>query len=66
MARTTTPKRKAPAKLRGQRQPLAITLPPDLVAEIDAIAAQESRSRTRLIEVVMRAYVQSYQRKTAA
>ena len=64
------PKRKAakpPAiKLRGSRRPLAISLPPDLVNEIDAVAAQESRSRTSLIEVVMRAYVQSYQRKTAA
>ena len=70
MARTQAPKRKAAAtpavKLRGSRRPLAISLPPDLVDEIDVVAAQESRSRTSLIEVVMRDYVRTYQRRSAA
>jgi metal-responsive CopG/Arc/MetJ family transcriptional regulator len=67
--RTPRAKRKAskpPAKLHGQRQPLAVTLPPELIVEIDAIAARESRSRARLVEVVMREFVQSYQRRSAA
>ena len=65
-----TPKRKAPAKpavkLRGQRQPMAISMPPDLVAEIDEIAAREGRSRAKQIEVVMRQFVQDYQRRERA
>lgn len=66
MTRSQVPKRKAaarPIKLRGSRRPLAISLPPDLVDEIDVVAAQESRSRTSLIEVVMREYVRNYQRR---
>jgi hypothetical protein len=70
MTRSQVPKRKADArptvKLRGNRRPLAISLPPDLVDEIDVVAAQESRSRTSLIEVVMREYVRNYQRRESA
>jgi hypothetical protein len=74
MARTPPPKHKAasrvPAKptsqLRGQRQQITITLPPDLVAELDAITVEENRSRAKQIEVVLRQFVQSYHRRTAA
>ena len=70
MAATRTKPGKEPAKpavkLRGQRQPMAISMPPDLVAEIDEIAATEGRSRAKQIEVVMRQFVQSYQRRDAA
>jgi metal-responsive CopG/Arc/MetJ family transcriptional regulator len=70
MTRIPPPKRKAagkPApKLRGQRQQVTITLPPDLVADVDAIATKESRSRARMVEVVLREFVQSYQRRSAA
>ena len=70
MARTPTLKRKAAAKpspkLRGRRQQVTITLPPDLVADLDAITAKENRSRARTIEVALRAYVQSYQQRAAA
>ena len=65
-----TPKRKSPAtpavKLRGKWFPVSILLPPDLVADIDAVAAKESRSRARMIEVACRQFVQSYQRRSAA
>ena len=54
---------KPPAKLRGQRQPMAISLPPDLVTEIDAVAAAEARSRAKLVEVVMRNFVRGYPAK---
>jgi hypothetical protein len=53
-------------KLRGKRQPITFALPPDLVAEIDAIAAEESRSRARMIEFACRQFVRDYRRKDAA
>jgi hypothetical protein len=72
MARTHTPTPKTPgkkrpaAKLRGGWYPVTLLLPPDLVPVIDAIAAQESRSRVKQIEVALRQFVQSYQRRDAA
>jgi metal-responsive CopG/Arc/MetJ family transcriptional regulator len=68
MARTTPPKRKAAAKvkLRGGRHPIAIKLPPELVADIDAIAREEDRPRTKMIEIGLRQFVQQYRHKAAA
>jgi metal-responsive CopG/Arc/MetJ family transcriptional regulator len=68
MARTPpTPKRgKPPVKLRGNRQPLAISLPPELVAEIDALAAAQERSRVKMIEFACREYVQAHRPKAVA
>jgi metal-responsive CopG/Arc/MetJ family transcriptional regulator len=66
MARTPTPKRKPPPKLRGLRQPIALTLPPDLVAEIDVVAKAEDRSRQKIIEIGLRQFVQSYRQRSAA
>jgi hypothetical protein len=54
--------RKAPAKtvkLRGGRYPLNFTVPPELVAAIDKIAAEERRSRANMIEVVLEDFVRS-------
>jgi hypothetical protein len=59
------PDAKPAAKLRGKRQPITFSLPPDLVAEIDAIAAEESRSRARMIEIGMRQFVRDYRRSAA-
>jgi metal-responsive CopG/Arc/MetJ family transcriptional regulator len=59
------PSRRLAAKLRGQRYPLSITLPPDLVAELDEVAGQEDRSRIKIIEIACRQYVQSYRRKAS-
>jgi hypothetical protein len=53
-------------KLRGQRQMITFGLPPDLIAEIDAIAAEESRSRARMIEIGMRQFIREYRRREAA
>jgi hypothetical protein len=65
-----TPKRKAAAKpavkLIGRRRPIALTLPPELVDEIDAVAAKESRSRVMMIEIAVRQFVRSYQHRSAA
>ena len=60
------PDAKPAPKLRGKRQPLTFTLPPDLIAEIDAVAAAEDRSRAKMIEIGMRQFVQNYNRRQAA
>lgn len=55
-------------KLRGRKAPIQITLPPDLIDTVDAIAAQEDRSRAKMIEIVLRRWAEEYNaaRKTAA
>jgi hypothetical protein len=57
------PDAKPAPKLRGKRQTITFGLPPDLIAEIDAIAAEESRSRARMIEIGMRQFVRDYRRQ---
>lgn len=54
--------------MRGNKRPLAFTLPPDLIDAVDAIAAEEDRSRAKMIEIILRRFVQEHatQRKTAA
>jgi metal-responsive CopG/Arc/MetJ family transcriptional regulator len=65
-----TPKRKLasqPApKLHGLRRPIALTLPPELVDELDAIASAEDRTRVKTIEIACRQFVQAYRRRPAA
>jgi hypothetical protein len=41
-------------KLRGRRQPIALALPPELVAEVDVVAAAEDRSRAKMIELLLK------------
>jgi hypothetical protein len=55
-----TPDARLATKLRGKRQPLAFTLPPDAItAGIDAVAAEEDRSSARLmIEIILRRFLQ--------
>ena len=60
------PDGKPAPKLRGQRRPTTFSLPPDLVAEIDGIVAEESRSRARMIEIGMRQFIREYRRREAA
>jgi len=45
-------------KLRGRKLPLTLTLPPDLIEAMDAIAAREDRSRAKMIEIALRRFVQ--------
>jgi metal-responsive CopG/Arc/MetJ family transcriptional regulator len=47
------PDAKGAPKLRGKRQMLTFSLPPDLVAKVDAKAARERRSRANMIEVIL-------------
>ncbi len=61
------------AKRRGkiikpaERRGVAFKLPDDLLIDLDAIAAQEGRSRAKQIEMFLRQSVQSYrQRRDAA
>lgn len=70
MTRPPSPKRgklaPAAAKLRGEPFAVSLKLPRDLVAEIDAIAMEESRNRVKMIEYVLRQFVQDYRREAAA
>jgi hypothetical protein len=42
-------------KLHGKRQPLAVTMPPELITRLDALAAAEDRSRSKMVEIIVRA-----------
>jgi hypothetical protein len=54
------------AKLRGRKRLLTLTLPPDRVETVDAIAAQEERSRAKIIEFALREFVQNHRNREAA
>ena len=60
------PDAKPAPKLRGKLKPFSLSLPPELVEQLDVIAAEESRSRAKLIEVVMRDFVRERMRGKAA
>jgi hypothetical protein len=53
-------------KLRGRRQPIAFTLPPEIIAGVDAVAAEEKRSRANMIEIILGEYLQARQQGAAA
>ena len=55
------PDAKSARKLRGHRQPIAFTLPPEIIAGIDAVAAEEDRSRAKMIEIILRRFLQMRQ-----
>jgi len=57
----TAPDGKRDYTLRGKRRPITFTLPPDLITQIDQIAAKEERSRAKMIEIGMRKFVREYQ-----
>ena len=48
------PEKPLTPKLRGRRRPIPLALLPELVAELDRLAAAELRSRGMLIEVLIR------------
>lgn len=60
------PKPPTQGKLRGRKRLLTLTLPPDLVETIDAIAAEEDRSRAKIVEYALRQYAESHRRREAA
>jgi len=49
-----TTKDKATQTLRGHRQMLTLSLPPDLVVQVDGEAAKQHRSRANMLEVILR------------
>jgi hypothetical protein len=52
--------------MRGQKRPLAMTPPPDLIAEHDEIARVEIRGRARMMEVALREWAAQYRVRKAA
>lgn len=61
-----TPKRQTKAAKPTEPRGLAFKLPADLLADFDAIARADGRSRTKQIEMVLREYVQRYRHRAAA
>ena len=59
-------KRQEKAAKPAERRGVAFRLPDDLIADLDAIAARENRSRAKQIEVVLREFVQSYRQREMA
>jgi hypothetical protein len=59
-AKPAPPTEKEPTKV------YTFTLPPSLIAQIDAIAAEEGRSRARQVAVFLRDCVRNYRRGRAA
>ena len=58
---TSRPERQTPSRHRScaaHRQPIAFTLPPEIIAGIDAVAAEEDRSRAKMIEIILRRFLQ--------
>jgi len=53
-------------KLRGKRQPIATALPPELIARVDAMAAQQERSRAKMLEILLRGALDAAERSEAA
>ncbi len=57
----------APVKSKGRkpvqqtRVQVTISLPPELVEKIDEIAAKVERSRSKMMEIVMREHVEATQ-----
>ena len=66
MARTPKRKQTAIARKSDETVSFSLRLPMMLAAELDAIAAGESRSRAKMIEVALRQFVQDYQRRSVA
>jgi hypothetical protein len=56
---TEAPDAKREYKLRGKKQPLALNLPPDLIAQVDQFAAEDRRSRSNMIEIILGEYVKA-------
>ena len=52
--------------MRGNKRPLALTLPPELIDAIDAIATEEDRSRAKMIEIILRHFVQEHMARRSA
>ena len=48
-----TTKDKTAPKLRGHRQMLTLSLPPELVTRVDVRAVKEPRSRANMLEAIL-------------
>jgi hypothetical protein len=47
------PDAKPERKLRGRKAPITLTLPPELIARLDAAAARNRRSRASMMEILL-------------
>jgi predicted transcriptional regulator len=59
--------KKAAAKMAAPARPaVTFKLARELLEQIEAIAAEEDRPRSKVIEIACRQFVQSYRQKAAA
>ena len=50
-----------PRAPRVGRLPITFTLPPEIIAGIDGVATGEGRSRNKMIEIILRRFLQMRQ-----
>ena len=55
--------RKVTPKLRGRLRPITLGLLPELLEQVDAVAQAEHRSRTNMIEIMIRDWLADRQRQ---
>jgi metal-responsive CopG/Arc/MetJ family transcriptional regulator len=59
--------KKSPAKAVAPARPaVSVKLARELLEQIEAIAVEEDRPRSKVIEIACRQFVQTYRRKAAA
>jgi hypothetical protein len=60
------PDAKPERKLRGRKAPITLTLPPDLIARVDAAAVRNRRSRASMMEIALDEWLIQDERRDAA
>jgi hypothetical protein len=60
------PDAKPERKLRGRKAPITLTLPPDLIARVDAAAVRNRRSRASMMEIALDEWLIQDERREAA
>jgi hypothetical protein len=60
------PDAKPERKLRGRKAPITLTLPPALIARLDAAAARNRRSRASMMEIALDEWLSGDETREAA
>ncbi len=60
------PDAKPERKLRGRKAPITLTLPPDLIARVDAAAGRHRRSRAQMMEIALEDWLATDERNREA
>jgi hypothetical protein len=60
------PDAKPERKLRGRKAPITLTLPPDLIARVDAAARRHRRSRAQMMQIALEDWLATDERSREA